>query len=159
MVCPGPTEGGFITFLRQFAGIPTGALPDNSPVIPVAFTVALGTVYRVLQRVNPEIYNLAVYNLGTSIILNWAPDVPNAPTLPVGDKNLPYFAAMRANLGINNFTAGVIQNSFDNSTGAGWLVPDQLKSLTLANLQQLKDPYGRQYLAWAQSAGSLWGRS
>jgi hypothetical protein len=37
--------------------------------------------------------------------------------------------------------------------------PDFVKTLTLANLQQLKTPWGRQYLAYAQSAGPLWGLS
>ena len=34
-----------------------------------------------------------------------------------------------------------------------------MKDFTLANLQNLKTPYGRQYLAWAQAYGPLWGLS
>lgn len=157
--CHGPTLAGFLVFLRQSAGFPATALPDNSPTIPIAYAVAHEIVNYQMRQVSKLIYTMSVYNLGASNVVNYAQDVPGAPTLPVGDERLPFFAAMRANLNLNSFVSGVISNSFDNSTGAGFVVPDQLKSLSLADLQYLKDPWGRQYLAFAQRAGTLWGVS
>ena len=68
-----------------------------------------------------------------------------------------YFTAIRQSLGINNLALGVLQSSSDEGTSASYVVPDFLKNLSLADLQYIKDPYGRQYLAFAQRYGSLWG--
>ena len=53
--------------------------------------------------------------------------------------------------------AGVITNANDVSTGEGLAVGEGLKNLQLMDLQRLKDPYGRQALAFMQSIGTLWG--
>jgi hypothetical protein len=39
----------------------------------------------------------------------------------------------------------------------GLLNPEAMKTFTLANLQNLKTPWGREYLAIAQRAGTTWG--
>jgi hypothetical protein len=70
-----------------------------------------------------------------------------------------FFANARRQFGINSFVAGVISSSADVSTSESLLVPDQMKTLTLSNLQNLKTPWGRQYLAFAMQYGSLWGMS
>ncbi|MGK4402076.1 hypothetical protein ACSMFV_23465, partial [Citrobacter portucalensis] len=88
------------------------------------------------------LYSQAVYNLAASLI-NFGPE--------------DVFGPVREKLGINNFTAGVISASADESTSQTRVVSDALKNLSLADLQQLKDPYGRWYLAIAQQYGDLWG--
>lgn len=143
-----PTEAGFLDFVRNAMGITSTALPDASPVIPAAFGVAIEIVNATLCQVSPLIYELAVYNLAGSNLLRWAPDVAGSA----------YFKDTRTLWNINSFAAGVVQAAADVSTSASLVVPDSLKALTLANLQQLKDPYGRQYLSFAQDYGpDAWG--
>ena len=45
----------------------------------------------------------------------------------------------------------------DEGTSTALLNPEFMKTLTLQNLQALKDPYGRTYLQFAQSFGPVWG--
>jgi hypothetical protein len=55
--------------------------------------------------------------------------------------------------------AGVIGSSADETTSESLVVPEAMKNLTLQNLQNLKTPYGRQYLYFAQAFGTNWGLS
>jgi hypothetical protein len=68
-----------------------------------------------------------------------------------------YFTAARKAYNINGFVAGVIASSADVSTSESLEVPEQLKTLTLQNLQNLKTPWGRWYTAIAGQYGTLWG--
>ncbi len=149
--CPpvtGPTLAGFQAWVRGTMGVPTSALPDGSPYFQYAYCVASAVVSRQLCVV-PLIYQLAVYNLGGSNLVNWAQDV--APST--------YWADLRTSLKLADFVAGVVQSSSDEGTSVGLTVPEQMQNFTVANLQQLKDPWGRTYLGFAQSVGSLWGIS
>lgn len=130
-----PTLTGFQTFLTGVVGINPLYLPSDAPVIGYAFQVAQTIVNRAL--IVAGTYTLAVYNLGASQVLNFAPDQPGRT----------FFEDWRKRLGISNWTSGVIASTSDNGTGVGVMNPDFMKSLTMANLQQMKDPYGRQYLA------------
>jgi hypothetical protein len=164
-----PSLAGFLAFIRGQMGITTAVLPDNSPVIAMALGVALtianpwfACVGRTLapQIVIPgvpqvSIYTLMVYNLAGSNLINYAQDVPDAP--PVKGSELPYFAYLRDKWDINGFVSGVIQDSHDETTGNSMVVQEAAKNFTLADLQYLKDPWGRQYLAFAQRYGTLWG--
>lgn len=159
----GPTLTGYLAFLRDVAGIPVPALPDNAPVIPISLSVSLGIVNMQLQCVGyvptailaqaglptngPTIYDLACYNLATDRLINFAPDQSGST----------FFADLRSSFSINTFVAGVIASTFDQGTGQTMVVPDAMKGLTLSDLQRLKTPYGRQYLEFAQAAGDLWG--
>lgn len=69
---PNPTD--FTAFLRTQAGIPVAALPDDSAYIPDALQLALNVVNPVICQAAPNLYVLAVYNLGTDRLLNFAPD-------------------------------------------------------------------------------------
>lgn len=177
-----PTLAGFLSFVRNTMGISTTILPDNSPVIGMAFAVALSIVNQSLQVVaipqfdvtgaqlnsgGLSIFALAVYNLGGDNLLNYAQDLPDAEII-AGSGNpddpanpgLPFFAWTRKQLNINGFVPGVIQSSTDNGTGNSLVVQEAAKNFTLANLQQLKTTYGRTYLGLAQSYGpSTWGIS
>lgn len=134
---------GYISFLRNTVGVSDTDLPDDSEDITTTYTAAQDYVPCQIMRYAPYWYDLAVYNLGASFLLNWS--------------NADFFVALRTSLKLNNFTAGVITNASDESTSAGLLVPDYFKNMGLMDLQMLKDPYGRQYLAIAQQLGDLWG--
>lgn len=150
-----PTLAGFQAFITSVMGIPPSALPLTAPVVAFSFNLAMNLVNTALtcmpnfDPTQPTIYATAVYNLAGDTLVNVAPDQP-APAEP-------YFAPLRASFGINSFTAGVITSTSDQATSEGMEVPDFVKGLTIANLQNLKTPWGRQYLAIAQSYGSLWG--
>lgn len=149
-----PTLAGFETFVRSVMQVPTSALPDGAPVIQYSYDFALDWVNEALAAVPSKstswsIYARAVYNLAADTLINWAPD----------QTGRTYFADLRKSFECNSFTAGVIQSSSDEGTSESLMVPDAFKNLTIANLANLKTPYGRAYLGIAQSYGTLWGLS
>lgn len=152
-----PTVAGFLLFIRNVMGISPLVLPDNSPTINWALSIAtmfvnpdLGVVGSSLNA-SPQtnLFVQATYNLAADNLVNYAQD----------QTGRTYFADLRASLKINNFAAGVVQSASDGGTSDSLLVPDALKGLTLANLQNLKTPWGRTYLSMAQTYGALWGVS
>jgi hypothetical protein len=161
----GPTLAGFQNFIRNTMGITPAQLPSDAGVIPMALAVALAIANPVmklwcipqtdaanvpLNSGGLSIYNLAVYNLAASNLINYAQD-------PAGRS---YFTRLRKKLNITGFVSGIVQSSSDEGTSVSLVVQDAAKAFTLANLTQLKDPYGRQYLALAQSFGpTSWGIS
>lgn len=131
-------------------GVPSAALPDDSPYLGYALNIALLTANRALRVTG--LYPLAVYNLGASLLLNFAPDQTGST----------YFADIRSEKGLDlvGFVPGVVAASGDQGTSTSLLVPDFMKNLTMDDLQRLKDPYGRAYLAVAQDYGpTVWGIS
>jgi hypothetical protein len=153
-----PSIAGFLTFVRGVMGVPSSALPDDAPALTYAFNVAVATTYALLAGVPTPIasawtiYEIAVYNLGGDLLINYAPDLP-------GQTPADYWAKLREKFGTYAFTAGVVSASYDQGTGETMTPPDFVKSLTLSDLQRLKTPYGRRYLEIAQSSGPLWGLS
>jgi len=141
-----PTQAGFLLWVRSRMGVPVDALPDDSIFIAYAYDVAIAIVNPELAAV-PPIYMLAVYNLAGDNLVNFAPDVPPST----------YWSELRGSFATFAFAPGVVTSSSDSGTSTSLLNPEQMKDFTLANLQNLKTPYGRQYLAWAQSYGPLWG--
>lgn len=125
-------------------------------VIPMALSVALAVVNPALcaagympgvaGTVPVSIYTLAVYNLAGDNVINYAPDIAAPP-------NNTYFADLRKSFDTNGFVSGVIQSASDESTSESMVVQEAAKNFTLANLQNLKTPWGRTYLAFAQSYG------
>lgn len=153
-----PTLAGFVNFLRQL-GINTAVLPDDSVFIPFTYEVSLATVTRFLVVV-PPLYTLAVYNLATDLLINYAEDVPDAPDVAGSNPLAPYFANLRNQFGVYSFVAGVVSGSGDNGTSQTLTVQKAADNFTLDDLQRLKTPYGRRYLELAQKAGpELWGVS
>lgn len=136
---------GFIGFVRTDMGIDATQVPDNSPSISMAYGGAVEWVNQDIEMVMPQFYAVAVYNLAASFLVNFGTE--------------SVFAETRDKLKLNDFTAGVITGASDNATSAQRLVPDFFKDLSLADLQMLKDPWGRRYLMIAQQFGSLWGLS
>lgn len=163
-----PTVAGFLTFIRTVMGISSTILPDDDPVIPYAFEVARALVNPALACVTSpsidgppsiSIYNLAVYNLAGSNLLSYAQDQPGAPNVKGSKPPAPYFQNLRKVWNINGFVPGVIQSSSDEATSMSLVVLEAAKNFTLSNLQNMKNPYGRQYEAFSQDYGSIWGIS
>ena len=162
-----PTVAGFLSFVRTIMGIGTDVLPDDSPVIPIAFSVALNIVNpalcgvcidaTALGGVQVDQYTLAVYNLAGDNLLNYAQDATDAPDVEGSDPPAPYFKNLRKVWNMTGFTPGVVQSTNDESTGVSYVVQEAAKNFTLGNLQNLKTPYGRAYLAIAQDYGEIWG--
>lgn len=142
-----PSLAGFIEFIRNNMGINSTILPDNSIYIGQAYLISKDIVNEQIKLYSENLYSLAVYNLGGDNLLNYAQDIDQST----------FFADARVGYGINSFVAGVIQSSADESTSESMVTPDFFKTITLANLQNLKTPYGRTYLQIAQSTGPLWG--
>ncbi len=144
-----PNQTDFTTFLYGTVGIPTAALPSTSSVIPMALQISLDIVNQALTGV-PDLYTLAVYNLGADNVIRFASDQPGQT----------YFATMRQTLGVNAFVPGLTSSTSDEGTSESLINPEFMNKLTLMDLQNLKTPWGRQYLAFAQMYGpSVWGLS
>lgn len=144
-----PNVTDLTTFLQTIAGIPTSALPANSPYIPWALSYAEEKTLLVLYAIGQDYYCFAVYLLATSFLINWCPDQPGQT----------YFQNLRTQWGINSFVGGTIQSSSDQGTSESLLAPDFLKGLTLGQLGMLKDPFARQWLSMQQDLGAIWGIS
>ena len=161
-----PTLGGFQGFITGVMRVPPSALSPDDPVVGYAYNWALDTVNEQLAFVPSQpgaysIYSRAVYNLAADLLINMAADAEGAPKFdaPGNDTSLPYWAYLRKQYGVLNFVAGVVQSTSDEGTSTGLLVPKAFENFTIANLQNLKTPYGRTYLGIAQSLGTLWGMS
>jgi hypothetical protein len=155
----GPTTlAGFIAWIRASMGITTTVLPDSSTWITFAYSLALDMVNADVQNYSQDIYTLMVYNLGGSYIVNFAQDVSTA-IVAGSNPPAPFFANLRQTWNINGFNPGVIQSSSDEGTSQSFVVSEAAKTFSLADIQQLKDPYGRTYLQFAQQIGTLWGIS
>lgn len=144
-----PNATDLYTFLTTVAGVPTGALPSGSPYVTWALSYAEEQTLRVLCLIGRDYYCFAVYCLATSFLLNWCPDTPPST----------FFADARADMKLTSFTPGVVNSAADQGTSDSLLSPDFLKGLTLGQLQALRDPYGRQWLAMMQDNGPIWGIS
>jgi hypothetical protein len=144
-----PTLTGFQGFLSNIVGIPAQILPTTPvpDVVQYTFHVACRTAPRVALSV-VCLYAPAVYNLGASIVVHVAQD-------PQGQS---FFKNLRnsLNIGPGKFAAGVVTSTSDQGTGTALTNPDWVKGLSVANLQQLQDPWGMQYLAWIQDLGTAW---
>ena len=58
---------------------------------------------------------------------------------------------------MNNFVAGVVNAASDVTTSESLSVGKGLQNLDLISLEAIKNPYGRQAIAYMQSLGTLWG--
>jgi hypothetical protein len=161
MSSPGyPTLAGFADFISDVMEIDPLNLPPTSPVIGYAFQVALGLVPKQLLSVclpcvlegppATNLFALSVYNLAGSQLLQFAQDQPGRV----------YFKETRKELGLDKFSPGVVASTADAGTSTALLNPEFMRNLTLQNLQNLRDPYGRQALAFMMDYGpTIWGLS
>lgn len=152
-VPPIPTLAGFKQWVYDFMGVPPAALPSTSFWFDWAYDVAISLVNRQLQAVPGPIYMLAVYNLGGDNLVNWVQD--DSTWVPPD-----FWAKLREAYGISGgaaFTFGFVTSAADEGTSTSLEILDSLKNLTLGQLLNVKTPWGRQYLAFAASVGTLWG--
>ncbi len=144
-----PNLTDFTTFLQTVVGIDPLYLPTTSPMIGYAFNVAMAVADLTMANLPSNLYALAVYNLGADRIINFAQD----------QAGRTFFHDLRQTFGINTFVPGVIASSGNAPTSQSTLNPEFMKTLTMGDLQNLKTPYGREYLNFAMQIGSLWGVS
>lgn len=144
-----PTLNGFIAWTRAVMGVPPTAIFDTDPGYDYAYQVALDLVPLDFSATLPDIYTLTVYNLAGSLLIQWQQDVPGQT----------YFDELRMKFNMDGFVAGVITSANDVSTGQTLTVGKGLQNLDLISLQAIKNPYGRQAIAFMQSLGTLWGLS
>lgn len=162
-----PTRAGYLSFIRFIMAIPVNVLADNSPVIDWTFNGAMDWVNPQLACVPqlgdpayPSLYAKAVYNFGGDRIINVAQDPEGAPNVAGSDPPMPYFAFARKRFDINGFVSGIVTSTNDEGTGVSLVVPKFAETLTISDLQTLKTPWGREYMAIAQQYGpTIWGIS
>jgi len=142
-----PTLAGFTTWVYAVMGIPLAALSNNDPGIATAYDFAIEMIPPWMSNLSPVIYTATVYNWGGSQLLQWQQD----------QSGQTYFATARQAYGINNFVAGVVSSASDSSTSESLQIGDGLSNLDLVSLQRIKDPYGRQAIAYLQQLGTVWG--
>lgn len=144
-------------------GVPVQALPDDSIYIEMSYWWAetlcndnlfiVGNAQMPPPQTLPTIRAYAVYNLAGATMVQIAQDDPNAP--PPWNT---YWADLRSQMGLNGFTAGVIQSSADQGTSASYKVSSFFDNLTPGELDLIKTPWGRQYLTIASWYGpTIWG--
>jgi hypothetical protein len=152
-----PSLDGYRRFLYEVANFPLESLPPTSFIIPVSLGIACEVVNHFL-RTTPRMYMLAVYNLATDRLINYAQDIPGQT----------FFQDLRKKYKISNSvavapispTVGVVTTTFDNGSGVTLATPETLKNLTLSQLQNLQTPFGAAYIGIASSVGpTLWGLS
>jgi hypothetical protein len=165
------TVAGFTTFIRNVMGITSDFLPDDSAAIVISLNVALAITNPQLALVGipnttppVSLYDLAVYNLAGDNLINYTIDPTDAPLVNVVGPNgttieVGFFESLRYKWGIAGFQPGVVASVSDVTTSTTLEVIEAAENFTLGDLQNLKTPYGRQYLAIAQRYGALWGLS
>lgn len=155
LVNTAPDQAPALFSLTWISGIVTAtaaaSLPTNLVVGGIFVTTISGASpagYNGTQQATVTAGNAFTYPLAGN---------PGAETSP-GTYTASFFATLRKQWNINAVTVGVVSASSDESTSSSYLNLDAMKEFTLENLQQLKTPYGRVYLAFAQKYGqSLWG--
>jgi len=145
------------TVVAGQAGLTQKILPPASEVIQATLDTAQAIVADQLTCASASaptttltVYVQAVYNLATDQLFNWASDVAGQT----------YFSSKRKDWNIFTLSVGVASQASDQGTAVGILNPEQMRLFTLQDLQTLKTPWGRRYMAYAQMYGrSLWGLS
>lgn len=143
---------GYLFFIRNIMGVPLLALPDDAPVIPYSLTAATGIINPLFQSVplgSGSAFDVAAYNLAGDMLITFGNDT----------EGRSYFKDLRDMYNINSFQPGVTASSSNAVTSQSLLNPEFMKMFTLSDLQNLKTPFGRQYLMMAQAYGTLWGLS
>jgi hypothetical protein len=143
----GPSLDGYTNFIRNVMLVSTDALPADSELIGCTYDMAYSQVNDMLANIPGMVYALAIYNLAADYLISWAPD----------QTGQTFFKDARKSYGVNNFAAGVVAGSADSGTSTSLLVSQAMQGLTIGQLSNLKTPYGRTYLALAQSWGTCWG--
>ena len=150
------SAGGFVTpstpnlpdFLTFISNAPTGItpaiLPANSPWPGYALDQAIALVLD--PPCSPGIlYVLAVYNCATHLLFAITPD-------QIGQV---FFQNARSAKGYSLVqpSTGLVVSANDQGSGTTVATPKWAEGLTVSQLGFMRTPWGREYLAWAQSYG------
>lgn len=145
-----PNFQDFLTFVRNDAKIPTSAISDDDPMLETCFELGQETVpMHVGLQLQPLIYLVCVYSFGVSYLLHCANDEPGST----------YFSNIRKELNLDTLTYGLLNQASDQGTAGGELIPNAIQRLSLADLNFLKDPFGRRAISFLMELGPLWGLS
>ena len=155
----GPTVGGFIEFVTNVMNPPSPFDPNTSIYVVYAYNMAVQMVNQGLSFVPGlpgvwNIYSLATYNLAADTLIAITPDPPDAPIYQNGQ---PYWEWLRNKYNVLAFIPGIVQSTSDEGTSVSYELPDAYKGYTIGDIQNTKTSYGRAYLAYASSWGTLWG--
>ena len=142
-----PTLAGFITFCRRIVGIPADDMPDADPGFQQALDYASLWIPTELAALMPQLYVLAIYNWGASLVIQFQQDASGQV----------FFTNARSSFGVSNFVPGVINSASNEATSQSMTIGAGLQNMTLTDMQRVKDPYGRAALAILQDLGTLWG--
>lgn len=137
-----PNLADFTVFVYA-QGVPQADLPSDSQYLVWSFDTSVAKAICSPACLAPIIYVLAVYNLGMHTLLKIAQD----------EEGQTFFADQRKAFNLLTFLGGPVQAAADQGTSDSLVVPDFFKTLTLADLDLLKTPWGREYLAYAQAFG------
>lgn len=140
------SRAAFLVFIRA-QGIDAVALPDASTDIDAALALSLEIVNDDIQTLSTLLYDQAIYNLGVSNLIEFASDQPGST----------FFADARIKYKVAGFVGGVVSSTSDEGTSTTLATPDWLQRASIAELQYLKNPWGRQYVQIAQRMGTNWG--
>lgn len=149
-----PNLTDYTAWLQNVVGINVAYLPSSSPFIGYAFNRAINITLNVPTQLSGLEYTLAVYNCATHIQLKITPDQI------VNGVSFDYFLKKRAEFTLLNPVVGLVATSSDEGTSVTNAVPDALAQLTLMDLDFMRTPWGREYLAFSQDYGpNVWGLS
>lgn len=156
----GPGAWSYLDFVRKSMGIGVAILPDDSIWLPAIYNMSLDVVNILLAGVPqigsptyPNQYAIAVYNFAGDRLIALTPDSDPPVMYPGTDPPIPYFEYLRNKFGIDSFVAGVVTYTADVSTSVSFQVPDWMKTLSMSDMENLKTPWGRRYMAIAQQYG------
>lgn len=120
-----------------------------------ALTASVGsTVNFVISGTVPLAYN-GTYSCvvtGTNTFMYALATNPGTVT-QVGTFGTNFFATQRATYHLLSFSAGAISSSADQGTSENTINPEFFKYLTFSDLNVMLTPWGRAYLAYAQTYG------
>jgi len=119
------------------------SLSASTAQVSWAFDYAVNRVMTGGSSMPGSVYTLAVYNLGMHQLLKIGQDITPST----------FFSGARQQYGITSFVGGVISATADQNSSNAIAVPEAFKNLGFSNLDALKTPWGREYLAYAQEYG------
>lgn len=120
-----------------------------------ALTAAVGSTLTVAVSGSvPLAYNgtYSAVVTGTNTFVYALQNDPGTATL-VGTYGTVFFTTLRTRYNLLAFSAGPISSSSDQGTSENTYNPEFFKYLQFADLNYMLTPWGRQYLAYAQTAG------
>lgn len=112
-----------------------------SPAFFESYDIAVAQVHPALA--GTLLYTRAIYNLATDRLINYAVDI----------QNQSYFADQRKKFRLDEVSVGIVSATANETTSMSYMNPEQLKRLTVEDLELMKTPWGRRYIGIAQKYG------